>query len=304
MAGRTDIFIEEVKDTLEKVILKSLEETEDIPSRITGNAGLLWAFSAAYGHFKKKNYLLDASKMRDRLVDDFTDHKFGGVFWEVDKNGERLDTSARLKGQGAAILALSEFYKATKDDEALKVAINIYNIVEKEFHKDGEYAETLTRDFQPSDEPKKSKSLLVLLEGYANLYDIWPDKELAGHAKDLLSSLEKAEFCPCNKAEASWAMLSAAFCLKDFDLVNEIRKSSVRENKSLAGDSCEGKLGKDLPEEIVADLWAWKFRDANDGAEKALKLWESVSKDKDLLTKGCPLHNVRMCVEALRIFEV
>ena len=85
------------------------------------------------------------------------------------------------------------------------------------------------------------------------------------------------------------------------EIINKIQQSKIEiEDAKFQAEKAEreGNYG------LVADLWAWKFRDANDGAEKALKLWESVSKDKDLLTKGCPLHNVRMCVEALRIFEV
>jgi mannobiose 2-epimerase len=264
------------------------------------NTRLLWSYSAAYGYFGKREYLLAASKTRDRFINIFTDHKFGGVFWSVKENGERTDTTIRLSALGSAIYALSEFHKSTGDEEALKAAINLYNITEKEFRTEKGYREAATRDFRFIEEQEKAESILILLEGYANLYSQWRQKGLKADTVGLINLLKTDDLNITGKLEASWSLLADTFIMKDFDLINRIKPFSYRFGKSI---NCPGQYLNTKIESVIADLWLWKYHNDTYGAARAMKTWKSIMEEKDNVIASCPSRGVRMCIQCLRIFD-
>jgi len=225
-------------------------------------ARIIWSFSAAYRATGKREYLLTAMKTADYFLEKFVDHKHGGVYWSVDSDGKRLDTKKQLYAQAFAIYALSEYYKASADEEAIKWAKNIYRIVEKKFSDDvnGGYVEALARDFKPLDDmslsahdinaDKTMNSHLHLLEAYANLYKVWPDATLGQKVAALLDIMTdritdpstghlqlyfKADWTPIfegwsygHDIETSWLALEAAFILHDIDVINKVKPMSLK----------------------------------------------------------------------------
>ena len=221
------------------------------------NARILWTFSAAYRQLRKRSYLVAATEAKEYFIRHFIDHKYGGVYWSVDARGNKKDTKAQLYAQGFAIYALSEYYAASRDDEAKKAAINIFRIVETYFadKENGGYLEALSRDFKPLSDMRLSEkddnvdktmnSHLHLLEGYASLYRIWPDPQLKERTAALLDLLRTrifnartghldlyfdADWAVRSRGisyghdiETSWLALECAAALKDFDLVNRIK---------------------------------------------------------------------------------
>jgi mannobiose 2-epimerase len=205
-------------------------------------------------------YLVAAVHARDYFLDHFCDHKYGGVYWSVTAQGERLDTKKQLYAQGFAIYGLSELYKVTRDDEVLKNAINLYKVVETHFadRAHGGYIEALARDFSPLEDmslsahdinaDKTMNSHLHILEAYANLYKVWPDEGLKEAVEKLLILVGtrimaadghlqlyfKRDWTVLPGAvsyghdiETSWLALECAFALKDVDIVNRVRPWAV-----------------------------------------------------------------------------
>lgn len=304
MSNRTDIFLQEVKDTLDNGILKFLlsQKPENSTETMEHNK-LLWSYAAAYRYSKDKKYLLAASKERDYYVEKFIDHKFGGVFWSVNEKGVRLDDSARLRAQGEAIYAFSEIYRTTKDEESLKNAINIYKIVEKEFKEgDGQYAEALSRDFRPLNEDKTQKSLISLMQGYASLYRICPEEHLRNALIHIIKSLPLEELQGRDAAEACWTICYCADAVKDADLVNEVRsiaytlwKTKVRALKYI-----------DIPtkvEQVIVNICLWKYFNEAEAIVKAMDIWNTDLKGNESFIREMTMYNVRMCLVILSMFE-
>ena len=274
METRTDIFLQEVRENLTSCILPywlklkdpkggfygevSAEGTVfyDAPRGVILNARLIWSFAAAYAALKDAQYLVAAVHARDWFLDHFCDHKYGGVYWSVTAEGERLDTKKQLYAQGFAIYALSELYKVTGDDEALKNAVNLYKVVESHFADtvNGGYIEALSRDFSPLEDmslsahdinaDKTMNSHLHVLEAYSNLYQVWPDEGLKARVEALLSltgervmgadghlqlyfkrdwTVLPGAVSYGHDIETSWLALEAAFALHDADVVNRVR---------------------------------------------------------------------------------
>lgn len=274
MDSRTDVFVKEVRENLTSNILPywlALKDPRggfygevsadgtvryDAPRGVILNARLIWSFSAAYAALRKTEYLVAAVHARDYFLQHFCDHKYGGVYWSVSAQGERLDTKKQLYAQGFAIYGLSELYKVTRDDEALKNAVNLYKVVETYFadQEHGGYIEALSRDFSPLSDmslsahdinaDKTMNSHLHILEAYANLYQVWPDEGLKARVEALLGLIEtrvmradghlqlyfRRDWTVLPGAvsfghdiETSWLALECAFALEDLDVVNRVR---------------------------------------------------------------------------------
>ena len=274
METRTAQFLKEVRENLTSNILPYWLQLKDprggfygevsadgavqydAPRGVILNARLIWSFAAAYGALRDTRYLTAAVHARDYFLEHFCDHKFGGVYWSVSADGERLDTKKQLYAQGFAIYGLSELYKVTRDDEALKNAINLYKVVEAYFADplNGGYIEALARDFSPLEDmslsahdinaDKTMNSHLHILEAYANLYQVWPDEELKSRVEALLELIGTRVMAPSghlqlyfrrdwsvlpggvsfgHDIETSWLALECALALKDADVVNRVR---------------------------------------------------------------------------------
>ena len=283
METRTDKFLLEVRENLTSGILPywlGLKDPKggfygevssdgkvlyDAPRGVILNARIIWSFAAAYQALHETSYLVAAVHARDYFLEHFCDHKYGGVYWSVDKDGERLDTKKQLYAQGFAIYGLSELYKVTKDDEVLKNAINLYKVVETYFadRENGGYIEALARDFSPLEDmslsahdinaDKTMNSHLHILEAYANLYQVWPEEELKGAVERLLDiigtkvmaadghlqlyfrkdwSVMPGGVSYGHDIETSWLALECAFALKDLDIVNRVRPWALAMGKA------------------------------------------------------------------------
>lgn len=170
----------------------------DEPKGAILNARILWTFSAAYRLLKKPEYLATATRAKRYLLDFFYDKQFGGIYWSVDCEGNPLDTKKQIYALGFAIYGLSEYTRATGDEEALEYAIRLFEVIEKysfDAEKNG-YVEALTRDWQPiadmrlsdkdENEKKTMNTHLHILEPYANLYRVWKDGRLKTQLKNLI----------------------------------------------------------------------------------------------------------------------
>lgn len=361
MTGKTDKFVREVREVLEWDILKFWSGMQDPRGGFYGriseegmaekdaireeqlNARILWAFSIAYRLLKKKEYLMPAIYAKEFFVGHFLDHKFGGAYAAVDAWGERMNSDAYLGNQALAIYALSEFFSATKDDEALKCAVNVFKIVEKEFRDEehGGYFDCLIRDFSRKDDGKAAESHLYLLEGYANLYRAWKDEKLRESIALLLDVLLEKFLTPGtghlvtrfdrawdNPApgcvygmdmEASWAILDAAYAIRDIDVVDKVKGvCSPLVKAGLEGLSGDGHLAASdtdpgmepwaQAEAVVGNLWAWKYLCDAEGADRAISVWNFIKAHlSDQGNKNAyrrfPMHGARACIQVMNLFR-
>lgn len=146
------------------------------------NSRIMWFFSESYlllGDEKLLNYAKHGYQF---LKDKCLDKENGGVYWSVNYKGLPYDTVKHTYNQAFAIYALSAYYKATKDEEALRIAEEIYEVIENRCKDENGYLEAFDETFHPISNGKLSENgvmaertmntLLHVMEGYAELYRV------------------------------------------------------------------------------------------------------------------------------------
>lgn len=146
------------------------------------NSRILWFFSHAYLLLGEESLLAEAKHAYEFLTDACLDKNNGGVYWSVTYDGKPKDTIKHTYNQAFAIYALSEYYDASKDEEALRLANGLYDIIESKCRDEKGYLEAFDETFQPVGNEKLSENgvmaektmntLLHVYEGYTNLYRV------------------------------------------------------------------------------------------------------------------------------------
>jgi mannobiose 2-epimerase len=162
------------------------------------NARILWTFSAAFRLLKDSSYLRTATYSEDYILDKFIDREHDGTFRCVTAKGEPSDVRKQTYSQAFFIYALSEYYLASGDKEALEEAKKIFYCLERycfDTENNG-YFEVYSRDWKKVNDlligeknindQKTMNTHLHILEAYTNLYSAWPDKKVAGQLKNLI----------------------------------------------------------------------------------------------------------------------
>lgn len=220
------------------------------------NARILWTFSAAYLHDPKEEYLSTAIRAYEYLRDFFKDKTFDGVYWSVDFEGKPLNTRKQIYGQAFVIYGLSEYYKVTKNQEALDWAIELFSIIETHSfdYVHAGYLEALAQDWQAiedlklsqkdANEKKSMNTHLHIMEAYANLLKVWDNNLLRKQLKGLIEvfikyivdtktghqylfhdedwTVKSHIISYGHDIEAAWLLYEAAEVLGDVSLLNEV----------------------------------------------------------------------------------
>lgn len=171
----------------------------DAPKGSVLNARLLWTFSSAYRITGKEEYLRQAQYTFDYFKHNFIDKKYGGVYWELNADGTPSNRRKQIYAIAFAIYGLSEFFRATQANEALNLAVGLFNNIEKYSFDASEngYFEALTEEWEllddvrlsPKDynERKTMNTHLHIMEAYACLYRVYKTDKVATALKNLIN---------------------------------------------------------------------------------------------------------------------
>ncbi|MFC2089712.1 AGE family epimerase/isomerase [Bacteroidota bacterium] len=164
----------------------------------------LWTTSFLYEHYPEHTEFLDYANQGFQFIQKhFWDDEAGGCFNTVNRDGS-VDSSSinekRIYGQAFAINGLAQYYRVSKNKEALDMAIRIFHWMnERAYDQEyGGYFEILNRDGSPVNETgestigdspltglKEFNSSLHILEAFTELYRAWPDSEMRAHLEEM-----------------------------------------------------------------------------------------------------------------------
>lgn len=149
------------------------------------NSRILWFFSNAYLTLRDETVLPYAKHAFLFLRDHCMDRDNGGVYWSLTFDGKPEDTTKHTYNQAFAIYALSSYYDASGDRQALALAKGLFELIEEKCKDEYGYLEAFNVRFEPEDNDKLSENgvmaektmntLLHVLEAYTELYRVMDD---------------------------------------------------------------------------------------------------------------------------------
>lgn len=251
----------------------------DAPKGLILNSRILWTFAAVFRRFGDPLDLDLAQRALDYLLERFADRDHGGFHWLLTPLGRPLESLKKIYGQAFCIYALSEFWLATGDDEALEEAKDLFRLIERHAHDDehGGYIEALAADWSPAldlrlshkdmNSPKSMNNHLHVLEAYTNLYRAWPDLAVAQRLRECIDLFRHrviestatgchlrhffdSEWNPCSDSysyghdiEAAWLLCDAAEVVGDQDLLRAVGTRAVELARSVLSEGLDQEGG-------------------------------------------------------------
>ncbi len=170
------------------------------------NSRILWFFSNAYSLLGEEHLRVHAEYAYRFMREHCVDREYGGVYWSVACDGKVKDSTKHTYNQAFAIYALSSYYDAVKDEEALKLAMDLQQLIEEKCRDSLGYLEAFDRKFEPEDNDKLSENgvlaektmntLLHVFEAYTELYRVSQDKNTADKIRNMLDTIADKVYNP------------------------------------------------------------------------------------------------------------
>lgn len=146
------------------------------------NSRITWFFANAYTLLKDESLLEEAKHGFAFMKDHCMDKENGGIFWSMKYDGTPEDTTKHTYNQAFSIYALSSYYEATGDEEALAMAKELFHIIETKCTDEIGYKEAFDKEFHEVENDKLSENgviaektmntLLHVFEAYTELYRV------------------------------------------------------------------------------------------------------------------------------------
>lgn len=146
------------------------------------NSRILWFFSNAYTLLKDESLLDEARHGFAFMKEHCMDKENGGIFWSLKYDGQPEETLKHTYNQAFAIYALSSYYEASGDEEALSMAKELFALIEEKCVDEEGYLEAFDKEFNIIDNDKLSENgvmadktmntLLHVFEAYTELYRV------------------------------------------------------------------------------------------------------------------------------------
>lgn len=170
------------------------------------NSRILWFFSNAFMTLGDTSCFEYAEHAFCFLKKAFLDREYGGVYWSVTFDGKPAEDMKHTYNIAFAIYGLSSYYDASKNEEALKLAKELYNTIETKCRDEYGYLEAFTREFGEESNEKLSENgvmasrtmntLLHVMEAYTELYRVSGDEDVKDKLKFILKLFREKIFDP------------------------------------------------------------------------------------------------------------
>lgn len=240
------------------------------------NSRISWFFSNAYMVLKDESLLAEAKHGYEFMKKHCVDQEKGGVYWSVRYDGTPEDTTKHTYNQAFSIYALSSYYNASKDESALKMAMELFHIIESSCMDEIGYKEAFDREFREIENDKLSENgviadktmntLLHVFEAYTELYRVSGDEAVGKRLMWILDTIAEKIYNPELHRQEVFFDREMRSILDLHSYGHDIETAwLVRRGTDVLGDKAyEDKM---LP--IILDLTSQVYKTAFDGSSLA-----------------------------------
>lgn len=236
------------------------------------NSRITWFFANAYLLLKEESLLEEAKHGYEYLKNHCLDKECGGVFWATNFDGTPEDTTKHTYNQAFSIYALSSYYDASGDPEALETAMKLFELIENKCRDEIGYLEAFDRNFNLVDNDKLSENgvmadktmntLLHVFEAYTELYRVTKNSEVKAKLEWILDTFADKVYNPkLHRQEVFFdKYMNSIIDLHSYGHDIETAWLIDRGVEVLGEEKYREKMAP-----ITADLEAWIYKVAFDG---------------------------------------
>lgn len=170
------------------------------------NSRITWFFANAYMLLKDESLLEEARHGFAFMKEHCMDQENGGIFWSIQYDGTPEDTTKHTYNQAFSIYALSSYYDASKEEEALAMAMELFHLIEDRCTDEIGYKEAFDRKFTEIENDKLSENgviadktmntLLHVFEAYTELYRVSKEEEVKKRLEWILDTIADKVYNP------------------------------------------------------------------------------------------------------------
>lgn len=171
----------------------SLKLDKNAEKGVILHSRILWFYSNCYLTLKDEKCLEKAKGCYEFMSRYCVDRENGGVYWMMNADGTVKDDMKHTYCQAFFVYALSGYYDASKDENALKLAIEIFNTIEEKCTDEVAYLEAMSRTWEIVENDALSENGLMadktmnttlhLLEAYTELYRVSKNEAVLSRLK-------------------------------------------------------------------------------------------------------------------------
>lgn len=107
------------------------EVIKEAPKGIVYISRILYSYSGLYLKYREEKYLALAKVAYDFMINKMHDDEYGGFYWSCTYDGKPLNNHKHLYGMSFALYGLANYYLACHEDEVLKYANEMYEIIKR-----------------------------------------------------------------------------------------------------------------------------------------------------------------------------
>ena len=251
---------------------------------------ILWFYSNAYLTLKDESLLGYAKHAYEFIKNHCVDYENGGVYWMMNYKGEVADDMKHTYNIAFAIYALSCYYRASGDKEALALAYRLFDDIEKNTLDEYGYREAFSKTWELVSNDalsenglqadKTMNAILHLIEGYTELYRIEKNEKVGERLKFLLNQVKEKVYDPETNAlkvffntkleligdvhsyghdiEASWLIDLACDVLEDEELKKEFAEIDLKISHNIQNIAFEnGALNNERDKDKIDKTRIW-----------------------------------------------
>ena len=254
------------------------------------NSRILWFYSSCYAVLKDEKCLEMANHAYDFAKNHCVDYDNGGVYWMLDYKGNPADTMKHTYNIAFAIYALSAYYNATGNKEALELAEKLFGDIEANTLDEYGYREAFSKEWELVSNDalsenglqadKTMNTILHLIEGYTELYKANKNEKVGERLKFLLGQMKEKVYDPERTAlkvffntkleligdihsyghdiEATWLMDRACDILGDEALIKEFAEMNLKISRNIQNIALDnGALNNERDKDKIDKTRIW-----------------------------------------------
>ncbi len=285
---------------------------------------ILWFYSNCYLVLGDPGCLDNARHCYEFMRKYCVDPVNGGVYWLMNADGTVSDSMKHTYCQAFFIYALSSYYDASKDDSALKLALEMFETVEKNCTDDVAYLEAMSADWKliPNDAlsenglmaDKTMNTTLHLIEAYTELYRVSSDERVFNRLKFLVElTLDKIYYEQDSRLlvffdremnvigdihsyghdiEATWLIDRACEVMGKKELTARVRKMNEAIVRKIADIAFEnGALNNERDKDKISRIHVWWVQ--AEGVVGFMNAWQKYGEQRYLDISDALWENIK-----------